>query len=163
MWTRHISSLALVASSLKWWGWRKWCLRASMSWGWFILTHESGVCLLNLYPVMLWSEFGPGWWWYLHHKNWPMLWIKAFYPSLLKQMVKRLPLSKRPSSVISLQICHFISIIQIQRAVRPHHRELEVSLAHFFYPITMDLSLPPSTLPLVFFFFFWLPPCQLFL
>ena len=31
-----------------------------MSWGWFILTHESGVCLLNLYPVMLWSEFGPG-------------------------------------------------------------------------------------------------------
>ena len=77
-------------------------------------------------------------------------------------MVKRLPLSKRPSSVISLRICHFISIIQIQRAVRPHHRELEVSLAHFFYPITMDLSLPPSTLPLVFFFFFLTSPLSAF-
>lgn len=109
----HLSSFALVVLSVKWWSWRKRSLRIIVSRSWFILTDENWLCFLN-------SVQG-------HHvgslklasggvfTQWKLAsGVNQGFPThlLLKQVVKRLPLSERPSNVNSFWNYYFCSINQ---------------------------------------------------
>lgn len=88
--TRHLSSLALVASSMKWRCWRKWPLRVIVSSSRSTLTHESWLCLLKSVSrdtmLIAWNWLQVV---YFHHGNCQMLQIGAFLSLLFPKQVTK--------------------------------------------------------------------------